>query len=98
MEVVDVCGNSIMAGSYVLYGGTGTIGKVSEVKTMEEDMWAKIDTTNLWYKTNNLQIVDKTEAKLKKASKKDLKEKVKKMKKLVDEDVDMSSELCDGGG
>ncbi|MGZ7208792.1 MAG: DUF2098 domain-containing protein [Methanobacterium sp.] len=98
MEVVDACGNSIMAGSYVLYGGTGTIGKVSEVKTMEEDMWAKIDTTNLWYKTNNLQIVDKTEAKLKKASKKDLKEKVKKMKKLVDEDVDMSSELCDGGG
>ncbi|MGZ7043818.1 MAG: DUF2098 domain-containing protein [Methanobacterium sp.] len=98
MEVVDVCGNSIMAGSYVLYGGTGTIGKVSEVKTMEEDMWAKIDTTNLWYKTNNLQIVDKTEAKLKKASKKDLKEKVKKMKKIVDEDVDMSSELCDGGG
>ncbi|MGZ7069740.1 MAG: DUF2098 domain-containing protein [Methanobacterium sp.] len=98
MEVVDVCGNSIMAGSYVLYGGTGTIGKVSEVKTMEEDTWAKIDTTNLWYKTNNLQIVDKTEAKLKKASKKDLKEKVKKMKKIVDEDVDMSSELCDGGG
>ncbi|MGZ7050375.1 MAG: DUF2098 domain-containing protein [Methanobacterium sp.] len=98
MEVVDVCGNSIMAGSYVLYGGTGTIGKVSEVKTMGEDTWAKIDTTNLWYKTNNLQIVDKDEAKLKKASKKDLKEKVKKMKKLVDEDVDMSSELCDGGG
>ncbi|MGZ7067459.1 MAG: DUF2098 domain-containing protein [Methanobacterium sp.] len=98
MEVVDVCGNSIMAGSYVLYGGTGTIGKVSEVKTMEEDTWAKIDTTNLWYKTNNLQIVDKDEAKLKKASKEDLKEKVKKMKKIVDEDVDMSSELCDGGG
>ncbi len=98
MDVVDVLGKPIMAGEYVLYGGTGTIGKVSEVKTMDKDTWAKIDSTDLWYKSNTLQIVDKAEAKRKRAGKEDLKEKVKKMKKLVDEDVDMSSELCDGGG
>lgn len=98
MEVVDACGNSIMEGLYVLYGGTGTIGRVSEVKTMDNDTWAKIDTTNLWYKSNTLQIVDKADVKLKEASKEDLREKIKKMKKLVDEDVDISSELCDGGG
>ncbi len=98
MESVDVCGNPITAGKYVLYGGTGTIGKVSEVKTMENNTWAKIDTTNLWYKSNTLQVVDKADEKIQKASKEDIKEKIKKMKKLVDEDVDMSSELCDGGG
>lgn len=98
MEAVDICGKSITTGQYVLYEGTGTIGKVSDVKTIENDTWAKIDSTNLWYKSNTLQIVDKTREKLQKASKKDIKEKIKKMKKLVDEDVDMSSELCDGGG
>lgn len=98
MEIVDACGKSIAAGSYVIYGGTGTIGKVSDVKTVDEDTWAKIDTTDLWYKSNTLQLVDKSDKILKKASKEDLKEKVKRMKKLVDDDIDMSSELCDGGG
>lgn len=98
MEVVDACGKSIAAGSHVIYSGTGTIGKVSDVKTVDEGTWAKIDTTDLWYKSNTLQLVDKSDKILKKSSKEDLKEKVKRMKKLVDEDVDMSSELCDGGG
>ena len=98
MEAVDICGKSISAGQYVLYEGTGTIGKVSDIKTIKNDIWAKIDTTDLWYKSNTLQVVDKSEEKLRKTSKEDIKEKIKKMKKLVDEDVDMSSELCDGGG
>jgi hypothetical protein len=98
MEAVDVCGKPITDGSYVIYSGTGTIGKVSGIKTVDEDIWAKIDSTNLWYKSNNLQLVDKADEKLLKKSKGELKEKVKKMKKLVDEDIDMSSELCDGGG
>lgn len=98
MEVLDSCGKSIIPGLYVIYGGTGTIGKVSDIKTVDEDTWAKIDTTDLWYKSNTLQLVDKVDKILKKASKEDLNGKVKKMKKLVDEDVDMSSELCDGGG
>jgi hypothetical protein len=98
MEVVDNCGKSITEGIYVIYGGTGTIGKVSGIKTIDEATWAKIDSTDLWYKTDTLQIVDKIDEKLKKASKEDLKDKVKKMKKTVGEDIDMSSELCDGGG
>ena len=98
MEVVDTCGKTITEGSYVIYGGTGTIGKVSGIKKLDEDIWAKIDSTDLWYKSNTLQVVDKADEKLKKASKEDFKEKVKKMKKTVGEDIDMSSELCDGGG
>jgi hypothetical protein len=98
MEVVDTCGKPITEGSYVIYGGTGTIGKVSGIKTVDDDVWAKIDSTNLWYNSSTLQVVDKADEKLKKASKEDLKEKVKKVKKAVGEDIDMSSELCDGGG
>lgn len=98
MEVVDTCGKSITTGSYVVYQGTGTIGKVSDIKTIDNDIWAKIDSTNLWYKSNTLQVVAKSDEKLTKASKEDLEEKIKRMKKLVDEDIDMSSELCDGGG
>ncbi len=98
MKAVDVCGNSIVSGSYVLYTGTGTIGRVSDIKTMDNDIWAKVDTTNLWYKINSLQVVDNAKKNLKKESKDDLAKKVKRMKKLVGEDVDMSTELCDGGG
>ncbi len=98
MEVLDNYGRTIAAGTYVIYGGTGTIGKVSDIKTIEEDTWAKVDSTDLWYKSDTLQVVEKTDKLVKKATKEDLKERVKKMKKLVDEDVDMSTELCDGGG
>lgn len=98
MEVLDACGKEITKGSYVIYGGTGTIGKVVDVKTEDKDTWAKVDSTELWYNSNYLQTVDKTEAKKVERKAEDIKEKVKKRGKLVGEDVDMSSELCDGGG
>lgn len=98
MEVLDACGKEIIKGSYVIYGGTGTIGKVVDVKTEDKDTWAKVDSTELWYNSNYLQAVDKTEAKKVERKVEDIKEKVKKRGKLVGEDVDMSSELCDGGG
>lgn len=98
MEVIDACGKSINQGSYVIYEGTGTIGKVSDIKTIDEDTWAKIDTTDLWYKSSALQLVDNADKKIIKESNEDLKEKIKKRQKLVGEDIDMSNELCDGGG
>lgn len=98
MEVIDVCGKSIAEGSYVLYQGTGTMGKITAIKTVDNDVWAKIDSTNLWYKSNTLQMIDKGDEKLTKVSKEDLKEKIRRIKKTVSEDIDMSSELCDGGG
>jgi hypothetical protein len=99
MEISDSCGKPIIKGSYVMYNGTGTIGKVEDIKTQDGGTWAKIEGTDLWYKSEYLQAIEKIEKKgLKKESKEDIKEKLKNRKKIISEDIDMSSELCDGGG
>jgi hypothetical protein len=98
MEVSDSCGKLIIKGSYVAYNGTGTIGKVVDLKTENEGTWAKVDSTGLWYKSNYLQAIEKIDKKGLERKSKDIKEEIKKRKKTVGEDIDMSSELCDGGG
>lgn len=100
MESLDSCGTPIEKGSYVLYTKTGTTGKVTDIKTENDESWAKIDSTNLWYNSQFIRAMDKAEeGKIEgKRRKEDAAEKVKKMKKGALEDVDMSSELCDGGG
>lgn len=101
MESIDACGKSIEKGSYVIYNGTGTIGKVIDVKSEDSGSWVKVDSTELWYNSKYIQAIDKAEEKGledQKRRKEDLKEKIKKRQKLVGEDVDMSTELCDGGG
>ncbi|MGB9980346.1 DUF2098 domain-containing protein [Methanobacterium sp.] len=99
MEISDSCGKPIIKGSYVIYNGTGTIGKVVDIKTQDDGIWAKLEDSDLWYKSNYLQAIEKIEKSgLKKETREDLKEKLKNRKKLVDGDIDMSTELCDGGG
>ena len=98
MEVSDSCGKPIIKGSYVVYAGTGTIGKVIDLKTEDKGLWAKIDATDLWYNSRYLQAIDNIKEKELERKSKDIKEKIKERKKLVGDDIDMSSELCDGGG
>ena len=96
MEVTDARGKLISKGSYVVYSGTGTIGEVSDVKVEENESWAKMEN-DLWYNSEFLEVVDKLNKIKNKKSKGDIKSKIDKMKQNL-EDVDMSSELCDGGG
>jgi hypothetical protein len=106
MEVEDAHGKNILKGSNVRYTGTGSAGEVLDVKEDLEGTWAKMDTTNLWYKSQFLELIDQREylrIKRKQKQLKELKEKEDKVEKAVKlkkklEDVDMSSELCDGGG
>lgn len=98
MEAVDICGQLLTKGAYVRYAGTGTVGNVSDIKVIDEETWAKIDITDLWYKSNTLQTVSKVEKTAREVSKEELREKVKKMKKTIGDNVEMSSEMCDGGG
>jgi hypothetical protein len=102
----------IMVGAHVRYSGTGSAGEVLDIRTDDEGVWAKVDTTKLWYNTRYLELLDKEEylkllsRKARNKSKKldedgDEKEvskkKVERLKQDL-EDVNMSSELCDGGG
>ncbi len=100
MESLDSCGKPVEKGSYVIYNGTGTIGKVVDIKSEDSGSWIKVDKTDLWYKSQFIQAINKSEeAKIgSKRRKEDAMDKVKKMKKTIGEDVDMSTELCDGGG
>lgn len=112
VEIADSSGENIIKGTHVRYKGTGSAGEVMDVRSDDEGVWAKVDTTQLWYNTRYLELLDETEyIKLKsresrrKASKFNeeadekqiTKKKVDSVKKQF-EDVDMSNELCDGGG
>ena len=105
MEVADARGKNILIGSHVRYTGTGSAGEVLDVRSDEEGTWAKIDTTDLWYNSEFLELLNQHEYdRIKRrgkqikdtAGKEDVKKAVSLKKKL--EDADMSSELCDGGG
>ena len=112
MEAADSMTRNILKGAHVRYTGTGSAGEVLDLRSDEEGLWAKVDTTELWYNTRYLEVLDEEEyQKLKsrefrgrvskfneEADEKQVtKKKVDSLKKQL-EDVDMSSELCDGGG
>jgi len=112
MEVADATGKTILKGSHVRYTGTGSAGEVLDVKSDDEGSWAKIDTTDLWYNSEYLELINQrdyeriklrgkpfkesVEEEETSKARKDVEKAVKLKKKL--EDVDMSNELCDGGG
>lgn len=106
MEVADATGKTILKGSHVRYTGTGSAGEVLEIKTDDDGTWAKVDNTDLWYNSEFLELMDEQEYQQNKRRTKQLKERVDKeaqVEKAVKlkkglEDIDMSNELCDGGG
>ncbi len=108
METVNILSQDIHKGSHVRYAGTGSAGEVLDIKKDNEGIWAKIDSTELWYNSRYLEVIDKDHyekikrkrtrmPKEKEDEGKDHVKKVINLKKKLEE-VDMSSELCDGGG
>lgn len=108
MDISDARGKNIHTGSHVRYLGTGSAGEVLEVKTDKEGLWAKIDSTKLWYNSRFLEVIDESEYQRMKHKEVERTvtsrpkedehvQKVVNLKKKL-EDIDMSSELCDGGG
>jgi hypothetical protein len=110
MEVADARGKIIFKGAHVRYTGTGSAGEVTDIKSDDDGSWAKIDTTDLWYKSQFIELIDEDQYKRLKVKEVpeieedvDEREKVngkvkKSRKEKIGEGVDMSSELCDGGG
>ncbi|AUB56603.1 MULTISPECIES: DUF2098 domain-containing protein [Methanobacterium] len=112
MEAANKRNKEIFIGSHVRYSGTGSAGEVLGLKSDEDGIWVKVDTTQLWYNSRYLELMDEKEYnRLKKREskrktkvssektdeKESTKKKVDKLKQNL-EDIDMSSELCDGGG
>lgn len=63
LKVSDSAGNPLHVGSFVLYTTTGTKGNVIEIVSDEEGIWALVDKTNLYYKTEVLKIINLVEEK-----------------------------------
>lgn len=98
MEVMDVRGKAVTVGSTVRYTRTGTSGEVSAVKVEDNQVWVKMNDSDLWYNTEYLEVFDKSESEtIRKTKAEDALSKAEKIRKHLSE-VDMSSELCDGGG
>ena len=61
--VFDARGLEIALDSYVRYVDTGTIGKVVDVKTQDGMEWVKLDKTELWYRSNLVELLDEKDIK-----------------------------------
>ena len=99
MEVKDVNGNVLTVGMAVRYTGTGTTGEISAIKVEDGDGWVRFEDSDLWYNANYLEVIDRSQLKRGsgKGRKTDTVERLKRMKEDF-EDIDMGSEVCDGGG
>jgi hypothetical protein len=96
----DARDKEITLDSHVRYVDTGTIGKVLKIKTTDGVDWVKIDKTDLWYRSDLVELLDEKD--LKKRFDDDgnneldieaLKEKAEKL-----ENIQMDSSVAEGGG
>ena len=100
--VFDARGLEITLDSHVRYVDTGTIGKVLDVKTTNDVGWVKIDKTNLWYRSDLVELLDEKD--IKKSTYYDnegdgeLDIEAMKEKASALEDMQMDSSVAEGGG
>jgi hypothetical protein len=100
--VLDARDVEIPLDSYVRYVDTGTVGKVLEFKTESGYDWVKIDKTNMWYRSDLVELLDEKD--IKKSTyydnEKDNDVDVDAMKEKISamEDMEMDSSVAEGGG
>lgn len=100
--VLDARDVEISIGSYVRYVDTGTIGEVLEVKTQDGRDWVKLDKTNLWYRSDLVELLDekdiKTSTYYDNEGGDDIDIEAMKEKAMKMEDMEMDSSVAEGGG
>ena len=100
--VFDARGLEITLDSHIRYVDTGTVGKVLDVKTQNDVGWVKIDKTNLWYRSDLVELLDEKD--IKKSTYYDnegdgeLDVEAMKEKAARFEDMQMDSNVAEGGG
>ncbi len=53
----SINGDGIAVGSTVRYAGTGSVGKVKRIDERDHELWARVDSTGLWYKASALEVI-----------------------------------------
>ena len=99
--VFDARGLEIALDSYVRYVDTGTMGKVIDLKTQNGIEWVKLDKTELWYRSNLVELLDEKDIKKSSFYDKDDDEidvEAMKEKAASLEDMQMDSSVAEGGG
>ncbi|WP_297827057.1 DUF2098 domain-containing protein [uncultured Methanobrevibacter sp.] len=97
--VVDAREIEIPLDSQVRYVDTGTIGKVIDMKTVDDVDWVKLDKTDLWYRSKLVELLDEKDIKesswgeAKEVNIEDIKERA-----LDFEDVNIDANAGNGGG
>ncbi|MGQ9759883.1 MAG: DUF2098 family protein [Candidatus Methanomethylicaceae archaeon] len=88
-------------GVIAIYKRTGTLGKVVELREMDGKIWAKLDSTNLFYDQDFLEVLEE-----KAGTQIDIKELIKEEKKKVRSEeleikdegkIDTSGNVCGAG-
>jgi hypothetical protein len=100
--VFDARGLEITLDSHVRYVDTGTMGKVIDLKKQDGIEWVKLDKTELWYRSNLVELLDEKD--IKKSAFYDdrgddeLDVEAMKEKASALEDMQMDSSVAEGGG
>lgn len=99
LKVFDIRGLEIKIDDYVKYINTGTIGKVTEIMEDEEGVWVFLDSTELYYKVELLELTDevvKEEAK-RRDLEADIEEKIRIREQAIESLQNIESRDAPGG-
>ncbi|MEA1966471.1 MAG: DUF2098 domain-containing protein [Euryarchaeota archaeon] len=98
----SINGDGIAVGDTVRYAGTGSVGKVKRIQERDRELWARVDSTGLWYKASALEVIgEESEQKewdkeLTLAELKRVEER--KMDSIGNVQQILEAELCESGG
>ena len=87
MEACDLRGKTIDIGSYARYTGTGTTGQISDIKEENDNKWAKLENSDLWYSLDTIEVITKEDIKNFDNKDEDTDKKVKDLKEKANDDV-----------
>lgn len=94
MEALDSRGQKISEGLKVKYTRTHTVGKIEKIISKNGVFWIKIDATNLYYRSDYVEIVEGKEE----YERSNKKQKTLKLEKFKVKVPVMISDTTDGPG
>jgi len=98
----SITGDGVAVGNTVRYAGTGSVGKVKRIQERDHELWARVDSTGLWYKASALEVIgEESEQKEwdKELTLEELKKiEARKMDSISNVQQILEAELCESGG